>query len=134
MTEGTELLVDGIESLPDDVREVKLDLEPDQKMRMVALMLGIKYYTDTIIKDAAYLQLMMQREKEAKFSNDPTDAVMWHLKPASVNGVIGCAQEFEQFLLGNRPGVVLKIGDETITPPPHPSDSERAQSNMDANQ
>lgn len=114
MSKETNIVTDAIDELPADVRDMNLNLDPVQKVRTVALMLGIKYYTDTIIKDATYLQLMMSREKEMKFSNEP-DAALWHLRPASVNGVIACAQEFENFLLGNRSAVQsIKIGDETI--------------------
>lgn len=114
MEESTKDMVDTLDLVP-EVADMKIDLNKEEKLRSMSLMLGIRYYTDTIIKDAAYLQLMMQREKEAKFSNDPEDAVLWHLKPASVNGVIRCAQEFEQYLLGNRPGVVLQIKHEDGT-------------------
>lgn len=123
-------MVGDMDALPSDVSNMELALPPEQKVRMVSLMMGIRYYTETIIKDAAYLQLMMQREKEAKFSNDAEEQHLWHLKPASVNGVLRCAQEFEQFLLGNRPGVVLKIkhGDgteETIEPVEQPDPESR---------
>lgn len=101
-----------------DVADMRLDLDPAQKLRTVALMMGIRYYTDTIIKDAAYLELMLRREKEMKFSNEP-DAVkdLWHLRPANVGAVIYCAQEFEAFLLGHRSRIGgIKVGDEEIGP------------------
>ena len=125
MAEEDRAMMETMEIVP-DVADMKLDLTKEEKLRATSLMLGIRYYTDTIIKDAAYLQLMMQREKEAKFSNDPDEQVLWHLRPASVNGVIRCAQEFEQYLLGNRPGVRLMIGDQVVDPP-NPADSERAK-------
>lgn len=90
-----------------DVRDMKLDLTKDEKLRTAALMMAIRYHTETIIKDAAYLQLMMQREKEAKFSNDP-DMEMIHLRPSTVTAVVHIAREFENFLLG-KPSSVASI-------------------------
>lgn len=106
-----------------DISDMNLDLNKEQKMRTVALMLGIRYYTDTIIKDPAYLQVMIAREKEMQFSNDPGKE-LWHLRPANVHSVIHCASEFEQFLLGNRSLIAeVQVGDEVIGP----ADGSRAK-------
>lgn len=82
-----------------DIADAHLDLTKDQKLRMAALMLAIRYHVDTIIKDARYLELMLQKEKEAKFSNDP-DAAIWHLNPSTTERVVQIAQSFESFLRG----------------------------------
>lgn len=100
-----------------DVREMKLDLEPAQKLRTIALMMGIRYYTDTIIKDPQYLQLMMQKEKEAAYSNNPQERELWHLRPANVLGVLNCAEAFEAFLLGKPSNIAsIKYGEEEVLP------------------
>jgi len=97
-----------------DVRDMKLDLTKDEKLRTAALMMAIRYHTETIIKDAAYLQLMMQREKEAKFSNDP-DIEMIHLRPSTVTAVVHIAREFELFLTGQPSQIAsIQVGGERL--------------------
>ena len=102
-----------------DIRNMELNMTDGQKLRAAALVMAIRYHTETIIKDPAYLQLMMQKEKEAKFSNDP-DAQLWHLKPTTVDAVIHIAQSFEAFLLGQgtsdqaaEPGRQIQAAHET---------------------
>jgi hypothetical protein len=88
-----------IADAPTDISEMKLDLTQDEKIRTVSLMMGIRYHVDTIIKDPRYLEVMIQREKEAKFSNEP-DQEHWHLRPSTARGVVGIALEFEAYLRG----------------------------------
>src|SRR3990167_1422772 len=110
-----------------DVSNMKLDLDREQKLRTVALMMGIRYYTDTIIKDPEYLKTMIAHEENMKFSNDPEKEI-WHLRPANVNSVIHCAAEFEQFLMGNRSRFTrIQIGEEVIDP----ADTARAQGEVE---
>ena len=54
-----------------DIGDMRLDLTKDEKLRTVSLMLGIRYYVETIIKEAAMAQFVVAREKELKFGNDP---------------------------------------------------------------
>lgn len=124
MDESQEGMIGAMADLP-DVSGMNLEMTKDQKLRAAALILGIRYHVDTIIKDAEYLKVMIEKEREAKFSNDP-DAQMWHLRPTTVNRVIHIANEFEQFLLGNR-SQIAAITDETI----RSDDGERAQGSVE---
>ena len=70
----------------------------------------------TIIKDPRYLELMIQKEKEAKFSNDP-EQEHWHLRPSTARGVVGIALEFEAYLRGYHSLIAsVKLGGEEIGP------------------
>ena len=89
------------------IGEMPIDLTKEQGLRSVALMLAIRYHTETIIKDADYLQKMIDREEKMKFSNAP-DAESWHLKPSTVSAVMHIAREFEAFLLG-KPSVITDV-------------------------
>jgi hypothetical protein len=103
-----------------DIRDLKLDLDKDEKLRTVALMLGIRFYGDTIIKDAAYLDRMIRYEEDRERRNDP-DIPPFHLRPASVAGVVTAAHEFEQFLRGSSSIVkAITVGGVKLEP-------ERAQ-------
>lgn len=81
------------------VTDMQLDLNPQQKIRAAALIMAIRYYTDTIIKDGDYLRAMMEKEREMKFSNDP-NAADWSLRPANSMAVVRIAGEFAAYLLG----------------------------------
>ena len=105
-----------IADAPLDIREITLDLTKPEKVRTVALMMGIRYHVDTIIKDPKYLELMMQKEKEAKFSNDP-DRELWHLRPSTALGVVTIATMFEAYLLGQpSPIASIRYGDDELPP------------------
>ena len=91
-------MVGAIASLP-DIADMSLDLTKDEKLRSASLILAIRYHVDTIIKDPRYLEIMIAREKEAKFSNDP-EAEQWHLRPTTVEAVVHIAMAFEHFLKG----------------------------------
>src|SRR5688572_28157537 len=80
---------------------VKLTLDKTESLRAIALMMGLRYATDTIIKDPEYLKVMIQREKDAKFSNEPNPEPFM-LRPTTVARVVHAAAEFEAFLLGER--------------------------------
>lgn len=97
------------------IADMHLDLTKDEKLRSAALLMGIKYYTDTIIKDARYLEVMIAREKEMSFSNAENKAD-WQLRPANVEGVIRCASWFEAFLLGKMPQFEITWGGEKVEP------------------
>ena|SRR5579859_4197399 len=114
MADDPKEMVETMGTIP-DVSEMKLDLTKDEKLRSASLLLAIRYHVDTIIKDAKYLELMMQREKEAKFSNDPEEQLRWHLQPTTVGAVLRIAQEFEQFLLGNRSAIAsMEVNGEPV--------------------
>ena len=105
-----------IAGLPTDVRDMELNLSPDEKIRTLSLMMGIRYHVDTIIKDPRYLELMISKEKEAKFSNDPGQE-HWHLRPSTARGVVGIALEFEAYLRGHHSVfAAVSFGGEEIEP------------------
>jgi hypothetical protein len=105
-----------IAGLPTDVRDMELSLSQDEKIRTISLMMGIRYHVDTIIKDPRYLELMISKEKEAKFSNDP-EQEHWHLRPSTARGVVGIALEFEAYLRGYHSAIAsVKFGGEEIAP------------------
>lgn len=105
-----------IAGLPTDVRDMELNLSQDEKIRTLSLMMGIRYHVDTIIKDPRYLELMINKEKEAKFSNDPAQE-HWHLRPSTARGVVGIAIEFENYLRGHHSAIAsIRFGDEEIEP------------------
>jgi hypothetical protein len=111
--EGDHAMAEAIGDVT-DIRDLKLDLDKAEKIRTVALMMGIRYYTETIIKDAGYLDRMIRYEDDCKRRNDP-DTPPIHLRPATVAGVISAAHEFEQFLLGKSSIVQsITVGGEKI--------------------
>jgi hypothetical protein len=121
MSDANVDMSDTLGVLP-EVGDMKLDLTKEEKLRTAALMLGIRYHVDTIIKDPRYLELMIQREKEAKYSPGDGSPDDWHLRPSTVIAVIHCAQEFEQYLLGNRPGMMVVSGGEEVVPHRKPAE------------
>lgn len=97
-----------MEEMPNEMLNMHLALDKSESIRYMALMLGIRYHVETIIKDPRYLELMMQREKEMKFSNDP-DKDDWHLRPSTCASVIFCASMFEAYLSG-KPSPIKEVG------------------------
>lgn len=78
-----------------DIGNMELDLTKEEKLRTAALIMAIHYHVETIVKDAAMYQAMVNRQE--------------HLKPSTVERVVRIAEEFERFLLG-KPSVVEPIG------------------------
>lgn len=83
------------------IGDMQLALDKDESKRAMALLLAIRYHTETIIKDPEYLKTMIQYEEKMKFSNDP-DKEMWHLKPTTVAAVIHIGNEFYSFITGGK--------------------------------
>lgn len=67
-----------------DVVDMPLDLTKDEKLRVTALMLAIKYYTDTIVSDGQLYQAMVSTGKV--------------LAPATAMGVVDVACKFAAYL------------------------------------
>lgn len=117
-------MTEQIAQAPLDISEMEMNLSQDEKLRTVALMMGIRYHVDTIIKDPRYLEIMIQREKEAKFSNE-ADQEHWHLRPTTARAVVGCALEFEAYLRGYRSHILsVEFDGEKVEP------MERAQGSV----
>ena len=79
----------GLRPEPEDrgfepVMDVAFDLTKGEKLRTTALMLAIRFYTDTIVKDAQMYQTMMAGGK--------------NMRPASSEGVIEVAANFELYI------------------------------------
>mgnify|MGYP001617308615 CR=1 FL=1 len=109
-------MVNTIAGGPMDISEMNLNLSQEEKIRTISLMMGIRYHVDTIIKDPRYLELMIQKENAAKFSNDPNQE-HWHLQPSTARGVVGIAMEFENYLLGRYSRIQsLQFGDDVMEP------------------
>lgn len=94
---------DDISSIP-GIGDMEVTLTPDESKRSMALMLAIRYHTETIIKDSEYLKTMIAYEEKMKFSNDP-EKELWHLKPTTVSAVIHIGNEFYNFITG-KPAII----------------------------
>lgn len=66
---------------PEDMR---LALSPDQSVRSTALILALKYYSDTVVKDGVMYQTMIQAGK--------------NLAPMHHHAVLAIAEDFTAFL------------------------------------
>lgn len=80
-----------------DAAAEPLDMSKGEKMRTTALMLAIKYYTDTICKDADMYNAIVMRNGT--------------MRPATSLGVINAALQFENFLLGKATNVEFEDED-----------------------
>lgn len=74
-----------VDDIP-DIENMKLDLSKEEKLRTIALMLGIRYHVETICKDAEAMRELASRNV--------------HLSPTTAEKVIGVACQFEKYLCG----------------------------------
>lgn len=70
-----------------DVENMSLDLNPDQKIRVTALFMAERFYTQTIVSDGGLYQAMVNKGVE--------------FIPASYEKVVTIAVAFEAFIRGD---------------------------------
>lgn len=81
-----------------DVSDMDLELTKDEKRRVTALILGIKYHVETIVKDGSLYTAMVSTGK--------------HLEPTHVLKVVDIAIAFEEYIRDGGTVAIEPIAEE----------------------
>jgi hypothetical protein len=97
---------DTIKSVP-GMSDVKMEFTKPEQTRITALMLAIRYYTDTIVRDAQMYHVL-----KADDGNKP-------IMPASSSQVVAIAAEFEDYI--SKGLMRVRFAPDDTPSPPIPS-------------
>lgn len=115
-TSVSQAMIEDMQAMP-VVGDIKLELTPGQKLRTVALMMAIRYHTETIVKDGVMYQALMASGR--------------NLEPTTYMKVVQIAMAFEAYLLMGpdsdeevRDEMLKHLGDMEPEPSPEPDSKQ----------